>query len=89
MTGIQGHPEFTPAYSSALMDGRRDRIPTDRISEAMALLNSQPNNLTEFRASSLILEVQFANLTYHIPHDKPLTFTHRPWSNHLAMCCRS
>lgn len=29
--GIQGHPEFTKAYASDLMERRRDVIPTARV----------------------------------------------------------
>lgn len=29
--GVQGHPEFSKAYSRALMDMRKDRIPAERI----------------------------------------------------------
>lgn len=47
------------------------------LSHQVASLNLQPNNLTEFRVSPLILEVRADNLTYPIPHAKPLTFTHR------------
>jgi GMP synthase-like glutamine amidotransferase len=45
MASVQGHPEFTPAYSRALMDRRRDRIPTNRIREAETSLQTNINNL--------------------------------------------
>jgi GMP synthase (glutamine-hydrolysing) len=35
MLGIQGHPEFTTAYSRALMELRRDIIPATRIEQGM------------------------------------------------------
>ena len=39
MMSIQGHPEFSKAYSSALMDKRADRIPADRISSGRCSLS--------------------------------------------------
>ena len=33
---IQGHPEWSKAYSIALVNDRRDRIPVDRVTRAMA-----------------------------------------------------
>lgn len=45
MASVQGHPEFTPAYSSALMEARRDRIPPHRIREAFASLRAETDNL--------------------------------------------
>lgn len=36
--GIQGHPEFTPAYAAALMDERLDRIPHDVVAAARSTL---------------------------------------------------
>lgn len=36
--GIQGHPEFTPAYAAALMDERLDRIPPDVVAAARSTL---------------------------------------------------
>lgn len=38
MVGFQGHPEFTAAYAAALMDSRRDRIPTEVIAGAQPTL---------------------------------------------------
>ncbi|WP_207061650.1 GMP synthase [Motiliproteus sp. SC1-56] len=38
---IQGHPEFSKAYSSALMDYRKDRIPAERIREGKASLSAE------------------------------------------------
>ena len=43
MLGVQGHPEFTAAYSEALMADRVDRIPADVISAARATLSIQPH----------------------------------------------
>ncbi len=39
MLGIQGHPEFTTAYSRALMELRRDIIPAPRIEQGMNSLS--------------------------------------------------
>lgn len=36
--GIQGHPEFTPSYSEALMIARADRIPAETIQAALKTL---------------------------------------------------
>lgn len=38
MMSVQGHPEFSKSYSSALMDKRADRIPADRIRDGRASL---------------------------------------------------
>jgi GMP synthase-like glutamine amidotransferase len=38
MLGIQGHPEFSPAYSRALMESRRDRIPAHLIDQGIETL---------------------------------------------------
>jgi len=38
MMSVQGHPEFSEAYSIALMDKRRDRIPAERIDAGKASL---------------------------------------------------
>ena len=35
---MQGHPEFTPDYTAALMDARRDSMGSDRVDHAMATL---------------------------------------------------
>ncbi|WP_431687073.1 glutamine amidotransferase-related protein [Hahella sp. NBU794] len=37
---VQGHPEFSKAYSSALMDKRTDRIPAPRIREGKTSLSA-------------------------------------------------
>ncbi len=41
--GIQGHPEFTPAYARALAEARRERIGSERIDEALATLSDPIN----------------------------------------------
>lgn len=46
MASVQGHPEFTPAYSEALMLSRTDRIPADRIREGQQSLSSSVNDLS-------------------------------------------
>ena len=38
MIGIQGHPEFTPSYSEALLNLRRERIGAERVDLALATL---------------------------------------------------
>ena len=43
MLGFQGHPEFTAAYSEALMADRVDRIPAEVIAAARATLSIQPH----------------------------------------------
>jgi hypothetical protein len=41
MIGIQGHPEFDPAYSEALMESRRGTlIPEPTVDEGLASLDS-------------------------------------------------
>ena len=50
--GVQGHPEFSPAYSAALMEVRRDRIPAARIS---AGLDSLLQPVDDVRAMQWIL----------------------------------
>ncbi|USH03866.1 gamma-glutamyl-gamma-aminobutyrate hydrolase family protein [Grimontia kaedaensis] len=40
---IQGHPEFSRAYSFDLMEARRDRIPEDVISKGQASLQQMPD----------------------------------------------
>lgn len=35
---VQCHPEFTPAFAAALVAGRRERIPADRVEAALASL---------------------------------------------------
>jgi GMP synthase (glutamine-hydrolysing) len=43
--GVQGHPEFTPIYSYALMDSRRDRIPAERIALGVNSLSVKPDDV--------------------------------------------
>jgi len=38
--GIQGHPEFSKAYSEALMNLRKDSIPAERFAEGIASLTT-------------------------------------------------
>lgn len=42
MVAIQGHPEFTPAYMTALIRERRDRIGNDKAEDALATLTHAP-----------------------------------------------
>ncbi|MBV7299439.1 glutamine amidotransferase-related protein [Enterovibrio paralichthyis] len=42
--GIQGHPEFSRAYSFDLMESRRDRIPPEVISAGQASLSETPDS---------------------------------------------
>ncbi|PVZ70576.1 glutamine amidotransferase-related protein [Pelagibaculum spongiae] len=49
MLGIQGHPEFSRAYSSALTNARRDRIPAHRVREALNSLHADVDDLTMAR----------------------------------------
>ncbi|MEX2487717.1 MAG: hypothetical protein WD377_08885 [Nitriliruptoraceae bacterium] len=44
--GFQGHPEFDPSYSAALMDVRRDRIPSAVIDVGEASLSQVPDHGT-------------------------------------------
>lgn len=44
--GLQGHPEFSPAYSAALMAHRRDRIPEPVISAGEASLTTATDHAT-------------------------------------------
>ncbi len=44
--GFQGHPEFDPAYSAALMEMRRDRIPAAVIDVGEASLTQRPDHAT-------------------------------------------
>lgn len=44
--GLQGHPEFSPAYSAALMAHRRDRIPEPVISAGEASLTTSTDHAT-------------------------------------------
>jgi GMP synthase-like glutamine amidotransferase len=41
MLGIQGHPEFTPAYAEALLHLRRERIGPERVDKALATLSQR------------------------------------------------
>lgn len=41
---IQGHPEWINAYSAALMDFRRSRIPAERIEQGFESLSQQADN---------------------------------------------
>lgn len=41
MLGVQGHPEFTPAFAEALLKLRRDQLGADKADKALATL-SQP-----------------------------------------------
>ena len=38
MVGVQGHPEFPPAYAEALLHLRRERIGAERVDRALATL---------------------------------------------------
>jgi GMP synthase-like glutamine amidotransferase len=40
MLGIQGHPEFTPAYAEALLRLRRERIGAEKVDAALATLDA-------------------------------------------------
>jgi GMP synthase-like glutamine amidotransferase len=45
MLGIQGHPEFDPAYSRALMELRRGRVISEPIvEEGLASLEHAPDS---------------------------------------------
>lgn len=44
MVGVQGHPEFTPTYSAALANARRERIGDERVDEALATLTEPLNS---------------------------------------------
>jgi len=39
--GLQGHPEFSHAYSLALMNSRKDLIPAERLSQGQASLDQK------------------------------------------------
>jgi GMP synthase (glutamine-hydrolysing) len=42
--GIQGHPEFEPAYSAALMESRRGNlIPEETVDAGLASLSDEPD----------------------------------------------
>lgn len=47
--GIQGHPEFTKAYSADLMHLRGDRMPADRVREGQASLADEIDSETMAR----------------------------------------
>lgn len=40
LLGIQGHPEFTPAYARALLEFRRERIGAEPVQRALATLET-------------------------------------------------
>jgi len=42
--GMQGHPEFSTQFSSAIMALRRDKIPADTINTAMASLSKEADD---------------------------------------------
>jgi GMP synthase-like glutamine amidotransferase len=42
---VQGHPEFSKAYSNALMDKRLDRIPANRVREGRISLSASVDDL--------------------------------------------
>lgn len=46
---VQGHPEFSKNYSYALMDGRRKRIPANRIREGMTSLSADVDDRLMFQ----------------------------------------
>jgi GMP synthase-like glutamine amidotransferase len=48
MLGIQGHPEFTTAYSRALMEMRRSIIPAERIAEGIDSLSIEVDGARVF-----------------------------------------
>ena len=48
MLGIQGHPEFTTAYSRALMEMRRSIIPAERIAQGMDSLSIEVDGARVF-----------------------------------------
>ncbi|MFN0102501.1 MAG: hypothetical protein ACKV2U_10480 [Bryobacteraceae bacterium] len=39
MLGIQGHPEFSPAYAESLLELRRESIGPEKVDQALATLN--------------------------------------------------
>jgi GMP synthase-like glutamine amidotransferase len=43
MLGIQGHPEFSPELSRALLESRRQRLGDDVVDAALATLNTSTN----------------------------------------------
>ncbi|MFC6670267.1 hypothetical protein ACFQDL_09365 [Marinobacterium aestuariivivens] len=46
---VQGHPEFSRDYSRALTMKRRDRIPPNRVREALHSLNARVDDLLMMR----------------------------------------
>ena len=48
MLGIQGHPEFTTAYSRALMEMRRSIIPAERIAQGIDSLSIEVDGARVF-----------------------------------------
>ena len=49
MMSVQGHPEFSKTYSSALMDKRANLIPAPRISEGKASLTDEVHDVLMMR----------------------------------------
>lgn len=43
LLGIQGHPEFSPAYNRAVFESRSDRIDALKIKNAVSSLSTQPD----------------------------------------------
>jgi len=46
MASVQGHPEFTPTYSAALMDARKHRIPAEVRRKGKFSLDARLDDLT-------------------------------------------
>lgn len=40
IAGVQGHPEFTPAYASSMLERRRGRIGSDLVDRALSTMNN-------------------------------------------------
>jgi GMP synthase (glutamine-hydrolysing) len=80
MLGIQGHPEFTTAYSRALMELRRDIIPAPRIEQGM---NSLSLSVDGARAFDWIVSLSVRELS---PRRQPERCTRISLSN-LALIC--
>lgn len=72
MLGIQGHPEFSAAYASALLDERLDRIPHEVVAAARATLSGQTDESVVAR--------WIAGFIGHAARGQP-----RP-SRHLSRC---
>lgn len=56
MLAIQGHPEFTPAYASALLDDRLDRIPAGVVAAARDTLAHRTDEALVARWIATFLE---------------------------------